>query len=227
MRLWRRLYLDVRLWAERRSWSLISAVALLGTMLAFVFLVDEHPWLTGMRGNLIGEVAGGVIFLLVGFHFGRKVEDTILRRAEMDHHLERMNRFITFLESEGHYDVIFPSLATKREPYGLIYRVEPVRLGGKALKRTTEIETSYLLMVARPAYEEILSPEQLADYERSPITIGRRYFCRFFNGAWHMGLSTYPGDWHEFHMFGKQGEFEDSVTAEEFYAEAARSTDRT
>ena len=36
-------------------------------------------------------------------------------------------------------------------------------------------------------YEDILEPEQLADYERSPIRIGGLYFFRFCNREWHMG----------------------------------------
>ncbi|WP_279426413.1 hypothetical protein [Anaeromyxobacter terrae] len=42
-----------------------------------------------------------------------------------------MDRFIQFLESEGYYNVFFPSLATKAQPLGLEYRLEPVRHKGK------------------------------------------------------------------------------------------------
>ncbi|ACL64644.1 hypothetical protein A2cp1_1300 [Anaeromyxobacter dehalogenans 2CP-1] len=220
MRLWRRLYLDVRLWAARRSWSLIAAVVLLIGSIAFVWFHEEP--LVGMRGNLIAEILGGVVFLLLALHFGRRVEGIILRRAQIDEERELMDRFIRFLEHEGHYEVSFPGLATEAQPWGLVYRLEPVRHEGRAVKRETELETAYLVMVARSACDEdVLEPERAADYERSPIKIGRRYFCRFFNGHWHMSPETLGRKW-QFHLFGKHGGIEHSISAEEFYAEATR-----
>ena len=48
---------------------------------------------------------------------------------------------------------------------------------------------------------------------------------RIDNGEWHMGPSTARRAWLEFHLFGKQGEMERSVTAEEFFAAATRAAD--
>ncbi|WP_243338303.1 hypothetical protein [Anaeromyxobacter soli] len=38
----------------------------------------------------------------------------------------------------------------------------------EALKRVTEIETSYVVKVTAPAYEDVLEPEQLAEYTVHP-----------------------------------------------------------
>ncbi len=219
------LYLTKRLWLARRSWPLIGALVLVAAMVAFVFVFEEPPWLSGIKGNLTGEVVGGVLFLLLGFHFGKKVESIILRRADLDEQRERMNRFIRFLESERHYNVCFPALATEANSHGLVYRLEPARHEGKAVKRETEIDTLFVVRVARPAYEDVLEPEQSADYKRSPIKIGGFYFCDFYNGEWHMGPSTARREWLEFHLFGKQGEMEHSVTAEKFYAAVTKAAD--
>ncbi|WP_242343671.1 hypothetical protein [Anaeromyxobacter terrae] len=56
-------------------------MALLAAMLAFVILFNEPSWLTGL--NLLGEVVGGLLFLLIGAHLGRRVETIILRRASV------------------------------------------------------------------------------------------------------------------------------------------------
>jgi hypothetical protein len=222
MRRWRIRYLRTRAWLERLPWLLITAVALMAGTVVLLTRFEELPWFIGMRGNLLGEVVGGVVFLLLTLHLGRKVEGIIIRRARLDEQREIMQRFIEFLESEAHYNVCFPALATKNQPHGLIYRLEPARHLGKAAKRETEIYTLYVVRVARPAYEDVLTPEQLADYERSPIRKGGLYFCDFFNGEWHMGPSTSRREWLELQLFGKQGEMELSVTAEEFYAELTR-----
>jgi hypothetical protein len=219
------LYLTMRLWMARRSWALIGALGLLAAMVAFVVVFEEPQWLSGMKGNVAATVVGGVVFLLLGLHFSRKVEGIILRRAEIDDQRDRMNRFIRFLESELHYNVCFPGLASEANREGLVYRLEPVRHEGKAVKRETEIDTLYLVKVARPAYEEVLEPEQRADYERSPVKIGARYFCDFYNAEWHLGASTARREWLEFHLFGKEGEMEHSVTAEEFCAAVTKGAD--
>lgn len=218
LRRWRMRYLTFRLWFARRSWSLIAALALLVGMVALVIVFEEPRWLSGMKGNVAATVVGGVVFLLLGLHFGRKVEGIILRRAQIDEQRETMNRFIRFLESEHHYNVCFPTLATEASPHGLVYRLEPVRHEGKAVKRETEIVRLFVVKVACPAYEDVLEPEQRADFERSPIKIGGLYFCDFYNGNWHLGPSTSRKDWLEFHLFGKHGDMEHSVTAEDYFA---------
>ena len=221
---WRSNYWSVKIWVLRRSWFLIIGLLLLAVMVASVLLfsvVDEPSLLSGFRGNLVGEILGGVVFLLFGVHLGRKVERIIVERAEHEDRMRRMDRFIRFLEQERHYNVCFPELHSDVHPTGLVYRLEPVRPRGTALKRETEIDTSYVVRVVGPAYQEALEPEQLAEYERSQIKPGL-YFCRFYNGEWHMGTRSFGRDWLEFHLYGKQGEMELSVTAQEFYSEAVR-----
>lgn len=173
----------------------------------------EPAWMQGFKGNLFGEILGGVAFVILGLHLGQRLDKLVEKDIEDRKHAERVRRleeqFDHFLRYEAWHDARFPSLVTPAHPIGLDYTIEPVRdESGEPRVHRTEMHTSYLVRVREPAQRAFSDALHLADYEAAPIHCGEYYLARFYNGSWHMGQSSVGDDWLPCYLSGKLGHAE-------------------
>lgn len=214
----------------RKALLLWSFILSLPAVLALGYWVTDNrasspnwvqPFIEGVGGNVAAGIVGSLLFLLLTFYLdarsgeqiNRIVEATsasqeILRRRERQVENERtILRFEEFLRKETYHNVRFPEIKPSPDSLGPEYVIEPVRdeKTGQPRKYETEIETLWVVKVVEPAYWNVLTPEQRAEYDSSPIREGNYYFCQFFNDSWHMSRGTVVDEPLRFHLSGKVG----------------------
>lgn len=206
-------------WLAATIVLLLVHVALI-IALPHYFPAHEPQLLSGFSGNLVSGLLGGLLFLFFGLFQNDRLEKLqaethrlTLERDARDEAHRKHDRFIAFLREEGWHDICLPNLATERQSLGLHYTIEPVRdESGEPRCRVSEMITEYVVRVRGPAHEAVLPPEVLQEYQDAPIHSGEYYFCRFFNGQWHMGQEAF-GENHPFYLSGKVGPVEYGTTA--------------
>ena len=181
----------------------------------------------GFNGNLTSGVLVSILFLLIALHTDAQTESKIERirnivetedyRRENDRKIAEFERF---LKEDPYYDVRFPNLTPGTQTLGLCYKIEPVRdQNGKPVKRMMPFDSYYVVRVVGPAHEEVMSEDTLLDYEMSSICDDEYYYCRFFNGDWHMGMTD--GMMHRFYLSGWVSPVMHGQTANDFMKASA------
>lgn len=196
------------------------------------------PWLDGFAGNLIAGIIQAIMFLFLAFYLDGKTEQKIdkidvvteeikgvLKRNEViAKERELVFQFEQFLHNLSHYDVRFPILRPKDVPetehLGLEYTIEPVRDPSSGLPREykTESHKLWIVKVRGPSHIEVRKPADLREFTHSPIKENTYYFCRFFNGSWHMGEGTVFQP-HAFYLSGFVGRTEYGIYANQYLAQ--------
>lgn len=130
-------------------------------------------------------------------------------RRQFDH-------FISFLHNERYHDLRFSELATEHFPMGLEYTAYPkCDENGQPCARKTDMTTMYIIRLEQRAFSK-LSPAEATEYDNAPVHTNELYFCRFYNGSWHVGQDSVGTDWHPVYLSGKLGQPEWGTTANEF-----------
>ncbi|MBL7554651.1 MAG: hypothetical protein JNM24_02430 [Bdellovibrionaceae bacterium] len=103
-----------------------------------------------------------------------KSEAVLTKREEMLEQDRKIFEFERFLKKEAYHNVRFPNLKPNNNSLGLEYTIKPVREMGtnESIKLETEMWSAYVVFVEEPAHIEVLSEEQLKDYDGSPIKSG-------------------------------------------------------
>jgi len=71
-----------------------------------------------------------------------------------------------------------------------------------------------------------MSEEEIQNYRAYPIKEDCFYYCKFYNGYWHMGASL-AEIWHRFEMHSRVGQVEHGISANHFMGEANEPTGYT
>lgn len=128
---------------------------------------------------------------------------------------EAVRRFEDFMAHESHHDIRFPELKSESNPLGLEYTIQPVLdATGSPLSNKNEMTNRWVIKIAGPAQEDVISPEDLKEYENSPIHDNEYYYCEFYNGSWHLSSDGWTS--HSFYLSGKVGQVEHMESANSF-----------
>jgi hypothetical protein len=184
--------------------------------------------MTGFPGNLTAGLIGGLLFLVLAFYINADTEEKISNIFSSSEQFDerykieqKLAQFKEFMAAGDHYNVRFPQLKEKADDvFGLEYKIWACRDESNQPKvKKTQFNDLYVVRVEGPACEEVLSKELLEIYKRAPIKENCFYFCRFYNGDWHMGPeSSGAREWFEFYMSSKLGDVEHGESANRFMA---------
>jgi hypothetical protein len=195
--------------------------------------------LEGFSGNLLGEILGGFLFLLLALHLDshtdRKIDE--IQRASIENErilkqrqelldIERkIQQFDQFMATESYHNIRFPDLKPTPDDLGLEYTIEPVRdTDGKPKRLVREMSNYYVVRLRFIRDDEDdMNPERLAKYENSPIRENEYCFCAFFNGEWHLGQDSFP--MHKFYLSSKIGPVENGISPNQFMGLGEDPTD--
>jgi len=218
-------------WVWLGFFAALLAVQAAWVMFSYRFCPDDPVLLTGFRGNMISGIVGGFMFLFLAFFLGSGIERIqtethalTVQRAAQDKDRQKIGDFKAFEASQTYHGALFPDLTGKLNDQGFEYIIEPVRDStGAPLRRVTEMDDDYLVRIRSISYPSQRGEDNLREYEKCPIRIGDHYFCRFFNGDWHMNRESAGGEWHRFLLSGKVGPVEYGMTANEFVTRAMKA----
>jgi hypothetical protein len=202
----------------------VFTIVILGS--SFLPLEHYSPTLfKGFGGNLIAEIIGGLLFLVLAFYVERatkkkidhiadvtrKSEETLRKREKELRREQLYNYFLDILKRHSYYSIRLPKLC-KDGDLGLEYRIEPCRDNdGEPIKRESENFTWHLIRVTNYACASVIGKEQVDKYKDSPIRLGEHYYCEFADASWR--LSRNGLEWEEFYPSGKVGPCESIESA--------------
>ncbi len=178
----------------------------------------------GFGGNLLAGAVGGLVFIPLAIFLDTQTEEKLKYVKEATEHREKIleeerniRHFEEFLKEQTYHDVRFPEIRVEQNSIGLEYLIRSVRVPKTQipLVKESEMETLNIILVDHPSNIEVLQAEDLRDYDDSSIRENEYYFCKFFNGDWHMSLNGIS-DWHRFYLSSKMGQVETVITANEF-----------
>lgn len=219
--------------SSKVSASLLSFTLLIPLYIAGVFFLNLYekslpiwinPFVQGFGGNIVSGIFTGILFVPLSIYLGGKVEQLITsihsatEQRERLLESERIQRgFERFMNEESYHDIRFPNLRPNSDSLGLEYTISPVRdpQTGKPLKHETEMEELFVVKIEGPAHISVMTDEQKAEYDDSPIRDGEYAFCQFYNDSWHLGHST-PHVKHAFYLSGKVGQVQIGQSANSF-----------
>lgn len=208
---------------KKTRWFIVLAGLTFAAQVGFYFYAasnqtngNDPAWIAGFRGNILAGLLGSVMFLLLGLFLDdevgeltkktSKLTEETKKLSEETHNLveadarrqdtqRRIDRFHRFFHNESYHDVTFEDLKRPHHPLGLVYTICPLKdEKGQPRIYRTEMQELYIVRVQKIAFEEVLEPEALAEYDGSPIRVGAAYFCEYVNDAWHMGLDSIVQD---------------------------------
>lgn len=228
---------------KSKPWLWVFVIAMVLYVLWAVYLAYVppsqesvlYPLLNGFPGNLIGEIFGGFLFLFLALHIDKETEEKIDKIVSLTDKSESLisnrerileneraiERFEHFLKFESYHNIKFPDLQPDPESIGLEYTIIPVRdpKTGEPIKKSGEIWSSYIVQIHVPSYFKRLNSKKADKYNTSPIQENEYYFCRFFDGSWHMSIDEYGSERFKFYLSGKVGPVEEIVTANQYMNE--------
>lgn len=160
----------------------------------------------GNAGNILSEILGGVVFLLVGIHLQGTTEnkiDLLYERLKRDQDKENYQRMIDFLESGDTYDFFTPDINTANGSY-YVYSLKGI-LGpdGKPIFYNHEFFPQHIISVYDIAHRSVLKEEDLNEYIYGPLRVGEAYYVRHSASGWYVEDSM--GKHIRIQWFGKNG----------------------
>ncbi len=219
---------------SRYGYLFLFILGVVATLLISFFVDFEvtpfknYPLFRGFGGNLTSGVIGGILFLFLALFLDAQTEEKIdhikdvttksekiISEREQKIQEERdILHFDNFMKNESYHNITLPDLN------GISYAIKPVRDAQtrEPIMRTSEMGSSYIILVEHPAYLTVMSPVDLLEYDSSPIKDNCYYFCQFYNGSWHLSESNIGDRGYKFYLSSKGGHIEYGHAANEFMA---------